>query len=100
MKVSVMCFGAFKDYLPSDATGNRCEVELDDGAPVRAAIEALGAPVALAFGVLVDGVQAPVDRPLSEGAEVTLMPPYSGGSGPSERTVTLGSDPPTTLRGL
>ncbi len=75
-----MCFGAFKDFLPVDADGNRCTVELATGATVGDAIDALGAPRALAFGVLVDGLQTALEQPLADGSEVTLMPPYSGGA--------------------
>ncbi|MPZ69616.1 MAG: hypothetical protein GEU71_08810 [Actinobacteria bacterium] len=79
MRIDVLCFGAFKDYLPDDADGNRGSLEVPGGSTVGHVVDALGAPRALVFGVLVDGQQAPLDSEIHEGAEITLMPPYSGG---------------------
>lgn len=79
MKVDVLCFGAFKDYLPEGSEGNRGSAELPEGSTVGDVVDALGAPRALAFGVLLDGLQAPLDSEVHDGAEITLMPPYSGG---------------------
>lgn len=79
MRIGVLCFGAFKDYLPDDAEGNRWTPEVPAGSTVGDVVDALGAPRALVFGVLLDGEQTPLDAVVHEGAEVTLMPPYSGG---------------------
>jgi molybdopterin converting factor small subunit len=79
MTVSVVCFGAMRDYLPQDRTGNRAQMALPPGATVGDLVDALGAPRRLVFSVLVDGVQAGLDSELSEGGEVTLMPPFAGG---------------------
>jgi molybdopterin converting factor small subunit len=79
MTVSVVCFGAMRDYLPRDRTGNRAQMALPPGATVGDLVDALGAPRRLVFSVLVDGVQAGLDSELSEGGEVTLMPPFAGG---------------------
>lgn len=81
MLVSVICFGAMRDFLPEDREGNRAEVELGDPATVGDLIDALGAPRRLVFAVLVDGVQAGPDAPVRDGADVTLMPPFAGGAG-------------------
>ena len=79
MKVGVVCFGAMRAHLPPDSVGNRAEIEVADQATVGDAVDSLGAPRSLVFAVLVDGSQASIDRPLHEGAEVTLMPPFAGG---------------------
>lgn len=79
MKVAVLCFGAFKDYLPEGSEGNRGSVEVPAGSTVGDVVDSLGAPRALVFGVLLDGLQAPLDSEIHDGAEITLMPPYSGG---------------------
>lgn len=76
-----MCFGAMRDYLPADADGNRAHVEIPSRGSARAVLEALGAPQHLLFAVLVDGLQTNPEEGLSEGAEVTLMPPFTGGDG-------------------
>ena len=80
MKVTVVCFGAMRDYLPGDIPGNRAEVEIDDGATVADLIEQLRAPHRLVFSVLVDGARSGTEARLDGGAEVTLMPPFAGGA--------------------
>ncbi|CAN5549861.1 hypothetical protein BH20ACT21_BH20ACT21_14430 [soil metagenome] len=81
VRVGVVCFGAMRAHLPPGSVGNRAEVEVQEGASVADVVESMGAPRALVFAVLVDGRQAPIDQPLQEGAEVTLMPPFAGGEG-------------------
>jgi molybdopterin converting factor small subunit len=80
MVVSVICFGAMREFLGPGGTGNRAEVEIGDVATVGDLVDALGAPRRLVFSVLVDGVQARLDTQLSDGGVVTLMPPFAGGT--------------------
>jgi molybdopterin converting factor small subunit len=79
MKVTVMCFGAMREYLPSHADGNRATIDLSEGATVGDLVDTLGAPRRLVHALLVDEVQADLGHRLDEGAAVTLMPPFSGG---------------------
>ncbi|MGH2819030.1 MAG: MoaD/ThiS family protein [Actinomycetota bacterium] len=81
MRVSVVCFGAMREFLPEGAAGNRAEVEVEAGAGAGDLVDVLGAPRRLVFALLVDGEQASLDARLHEGAEVTLMPPFAGGRG-------------------
>ncbi|MGH2787653.1 MAG: MoaD/ThiS family protein [Actinomycetota bacterium] len=86
MHVSVVCFGAMREYLPATAGGNRAQVEVPEKASVGEVVDALGAPRSLVFSLLVDGVHADLSRVLHDGAEVTLMPPFAGGArGPAAR---------------
>ena len=80
MNVAVVCFGAMRDYLPEGARGNRAEMSLATPATVGDLVDRLGAPRRLVFSLLVDGEQASLDALLTEGSEVTLMPPFAGGS--------------------
>jgi DNA/RNA-binding domain of Phe-tRNA-synthetase-like protein/molybdopterin converting factor small subunit len=80
MDVTVVCFGAMREHLPEGSRDNRASVEVRDGATVGDVVDALGAPRALAFAVLLDGTQATLDAHVSEGSEVTLMPPFAGGA--------------------
>lgn len=69
-----------REYLPPGAKGNQALVEVPERADVTTAIGALGAPIEWVFSVLVDGEQSTLQSPLHEGAEVVLMPPFSGGA--------------------
>ena len=80
MRVWVSCFGALRDYLPPGAMGNGASVEVPEGATVADLIERLGAPPHLVFALLVDEDKADKQRPLHDGATVTLMPPFTGGA--------------------
>lgn len=54
-------------------------MDVDAHASVGDVVDALDIPRALASMVLIDGEQAGLDDGLSEGVEVTLMPPFAGG---------------------
>jgi molybdopterin converting factor small subunit len=89
VKVTVVCFGALRAHLPDDAVGNSTDVELAEGARIADLVRSLGAPVGLVHALLVDGRSAGMEHALSDGAEVTLMPPFTGGAGrawPDRRT--------------
>ena len=79
MNVTVVCFGAMRDFLPNPSSA-RSAVELAPGGTVRSLVGALGAPEHLIHWALVDGARVDLDHRLTEGAEVTLMPPFAGGS--------------------
>jgi len=80
VKVTLVCFGSLRDLLPGGGTSNRADFDLPDGATAGDALEALGAPGRQVFALLIDGRRATLDASLHEGAEVTLMPPFSGGA--------------------
>ena len=69
-----------REYLPAGAEGNEASVDLPEGATVGDLVDALGAPRRLVHALLVDEVRADIDRGLHEGAAVTLMPSFSGGT--------------------
>jgi len=78
MKVTVVCFGAMRDYLPDPSSG-RAQVEIESGGTVRDVVGALGAPEHLVHSALVDGRRVELEEGVADGAEVTLMPPFAGG---------------------
>ncbi|MGH2808657.1 MAG: MoaD/ThiS family protein [Actinomycetota bacterium] len=80
MQITVQCFGALREHLPADATGNTATVELAVGARVTALVELLGAPRGLVHALLVNEEPSDLDRVLAEGDRVTLMPQFTGGS--------------------
>jgi molybdopterin converting factor small subunit len=80
VKVKVTCFGAIRDYLPPEASGNSVELDLHSEATVQDAVDALALPRRLVYALLVDDVQGTLDQRLAGGVEVILMPPFSGGT--------------------
>ena len=79
MKVSVVCFGRMREYLPDPSLG-RTDIHVEGGSTVRRVVGALGVPEALLHSALLDGLRVDLDIEVSDGAEVTLMPPFAGGS--------------------
>ena len=79
MQVTVVCFGAMKEYLPAGSDGNSASLRLEEGATVADAVEALAAPRRLVHAVLVNEDPADLTRRLGQGDRLTLMPHYSGG---------------------
>ena len=79
MKIEILCFGAMKEYLPEPAEGNSAVFQLDRGATVGQAVDALGAPRRLVHAILVNEDPADLARRLDDGDRLTLMPHYSGG---------------------
>lgn len=69
-----------RDFVPKHIEGNRFELESQDGSTVADLVAALGAPDRLVASALVDGQPTSLDRELTDGAEVTLMPPFTGGT--------------------
>jgi molybdopterin converting factor small subunit len=80
MFVTIVCFGAMREYLPESADGNRARIEISDDASLGDLVDTMGAPRRLVHSALVDGERTELSRPLHEGAEVTLMPPFAGGA--------------------
>jgi molybdopterin converting factor small subunit len=79
MKVSVICFGAMRAFLPGGEHRSSAELEVPSDATVQDVVDSLGAPRRLVFAVLVDGRRAGIEAPLRDGSQVTLMPPFAGG---------------------
>lgn len=80
VKVTVVVFGMLRDHLPPGSPQNRAVVELEDGATVGDVAEALQIPVKAVFATLLDGEPADRVSSVQDGSEVTLMPPFTGGS--------------------
>ena len=79
VKVTVVCFGALREYLP-DPSANSALVELEGGGAVSDVADSLGIPVKHLHAVLIDGERADASTPVGDGSEVTLMPAFSGGA--------------------
>lgn len=89
MKIFVACFGGLRSYVSLPSENGRVEIRLPGDASIGDLLAALHIPAAAVFSVLVDGVRADRSTPLREGAEVTLMPLFSGGSRFSAAVLTI-----------
>lgn len=79
MEVYLVCFGLLKDHLPPEAVSGRLRLTLSGAPRVQDVVIAAGLPPHKIFAILVDGSQATLDQSLVDGAEVTLMPQFTGG---------------------
>jgi molybdopterin converting factor small subunit len=79
VRVTVVCFGAMREYLPDPSSG-RAELEIGEGGTVHSVVGALGAPDRLVHSVLLDGLRTELGHEVHDGAEVTLMPRFAGGA--------------------
>ena len=80
MTVTVVLFGLLRDHLPPGTEGNKVSVDLPAKADIEALVLTLQIPYRRVYAVLVNGEQGEGTTELSEGDEVTLMPPFSGGA--------------------
>jgi molybdopterin converting factor small subunit len=80
LEVKVLCFGAMREFLPPGTSANSTVVQVPPGSRVGHVVDAFGAPRRLVYALLVDGVQATLESEVQHGSEVTLMPPFAGGS--------------------
>jgi molybdopterin converting factor small subunit len=79
MKVTAICFGSFRDHLPPDVEDNKVSLELESGATVGDVTDRLGIARRRVHAVFLDGRSADLAQTVYEGAEVTLMPQFTGG---------------------
>jgi hypothetical protein len=79
MKVTAICFGSFRDHLPPEVDDNKVVLELDGDATVGDVTDRLGIARRRVHAVFLDGRSADLTQTVYEGAEVTLMPQFTGG---------------------
>lgn len=77
--MTVVCFGALRERLP-DPSQSSTRVQLPGPASVSDVARHLGIPEGMVHLALVDGHRASASTQVTDGAEVTLMPAFSGGA--------------------
>jgi molybdopterin converting factor small subunit len=77
--VIVRCYGPLREHLPDPDSGT-VELDLPEGARVADALAALGIEGRAVHALLLDGRRAAPVKELGDGAELTLMPPFTGGA--------------------
>lgn len=83
MRITVKLYATLTDYLPSNAAGNRVEVDLPEGCTLAGALAPFGLPPKLTHLVLVDGVFITPEerntRLMLDGEVLAVWPPIAGG---------------------
>jgi hypothetical protein len=79
VKVEVRLLATLAAYRPAGFRRDGGTLDLPAGATVGLAMSALGIPAGLECLRIVNGLDAPVERPLVEGDVLTLCPPLAGG---------------------
>jgi len=91
MNIHLLAFASAGDALGA----SEMELELPEGSRVADLRERLNrdhpqlAPLWPRLAVAVDGRLVSPEAPLTDGAEVALLPPVSGGSGTGESAITI-----------
>jgi len=80
VKVGLRLQAILRRYRPAGFTGDVVQLDLDEGATVRDAVEALSVPVHLVHAVFVNDEQGALDTALADGDRVRVFPPVVGGS--------------------
>jgi molybdopterin converting factor small subunit len=77
MRISIIAFGPIAERLG----GREHELHVPSGSTVREVVELMNLGEWISFGlsVAIDGNRCAVDTVLSEGADLALLPPVSGG---------------------
>ncbi len=80
MKITVKLHGILRDYRPAGVKIDQFEIDMDEAALARDAVEHFGIPPKRVHAVFVNGQEASLETPLHEGDHVRLFPPVVGGS--------------------
>jgi len=79
MHVGVRLYAGLGEAGSGATRGDPIALELEEGATVRTAIEALGLPQERIHLIFVNGTARRLDHPLANGDRVGLFPPVGGG---------------------
>ncbi len=79
MKVSVRAYGSIREIVGAERPGDIVEVDVAPGSTVASVAEYLGVSPGMVFLAILDGEPCDLAARVGEGAEVTLMPPFTGG---------------------
>ena len=79
MRVDVCLFAHLSAYLPAGASGDSVTLDVPEATTVGRVIELLHIPPDLESLRVVNGRDAELDQPLSDGDVLTVFPPLAGG---------------------
>ena len=79
MKINVKLIATYRDLLPSEAQGNKIEIELPEGATVSDVMARFDVPQDESSVILLNGATVPLSTILAEGDTVTAFSAIAGG---------------------
>jgi sulfur-carrier protein len=79
VKVEVQLFATLARYLPAGVTGDSVTFDVPAGTRVGDIVRSLDLPRDLDCLMVVNGFDAPLDQPLTEGDVLSMFPPLAGG---------------------
>jgi molybdopterin converting factor small subunit len=79
MRVVLSLYASLSKYLPDDANGKSCTVEIHEGTKVGQMLERLNVPVESVKMIFLNGIHAEIDTALKDGDRVGVFPPVAGG---------------------
>jgi sulfur-carrier protein len=78
--VEVRLFATLAPFLPPGSKDGLARVDVPDGASIAEVIRLLGIPSGLDRVLLLNGVEAEPEYPLSAGDIIDIFPPLAGGA--------------------
>ena len=79
MKINVKLIATYRDLLPSEAQGNKIEIELPEGATVSDVMARFDVPQDESSVILLNGATVPLSTMLKDGDTVTAFSAIAGG---------------------
>ena len=79
MEVTLNLFATLARYMPHEAKGNSCVLEVSEGTRVRDVLKTLKIPTEKVKLVFLNGVHARGDETLKHGDRIGVFPPIGGG---------------------
>ena len=79
MRVEVRLFATLAAFLPPDGLAGAAVLDLPEGSTVADVPTRLGIPPDMPWVALLNGDDAPGERPLAPGDQLALFPPLAGG---------------------
>lgn len=79
MKVKLSLYASLRSYLPSEADGSHCFLQVEKGSSIADLLCQLNVPLDLPKLVFLNGIHAEQSAVLNEGDEVGAFPPVAGG---------------------
>jgi molybdopterin converting factor small subunit len=79
VNVSVRTYGSLREVVGAKRPGDAVETNVAPGSTVADVAEHLGIPSGMVFLAMLDGEPCDLSAQVPERAEVTLMPPFTGG---------------------